>query len=112
MLDFIKDTFKSFGNGVKAFFVGIGTIVAGIATISLYIFIKEKNNEKIDKKIEELNKRSIKNEAIIDYNNQNIEVIESKEEHIKNRIEEISKEENKESLEEFFNRRGFWCIKK
>ena len=84
--------------------IGFLAVISGLV---LYIFFKNKENEKIDSKIEELEKNIIENDAIIDYNKKNIESLSSEEEVIKDNIDKIKKEKNNEELEDFFKNRGF-----
>ena len=107
MLDVVKDKLKSMGEGIKAFFIAIGGIVVAIATFSIYIFVKKRQNEIIDEKINNLKDEANKAQGVIDFNNKNIKKIEEEESLIEEKIEQISKEENKESLDDFFNKRGF-----
>lgn len=85
----------------------LGGIIAAIMTMAAYIFIKQKQNEKIDEKIDDVEKEIIKNQAVIDYNDKNIYALDKDEAKIKDKIEDIKKEKNEDGLKDFFDNRGF-----
>ena len=43
MIESIKKKISDLGNGIKSFFIAMGTIITAIAALSAYIFFKEKH---------------------------------------------------------------------
>ena len=100
---------KGILNKVKDYILGIFFGIAGILGIIAYFFFSKKEN--IDYN-EEKNKAKGRNEIIkknIDIEKEKIKNINEDIQSVEENIEDIKNSKNNESLDKFFDKRGFWC---
>ena len=103
----MKEFFKNISTKVKVFFAVIFTIISSLFLINYSRNRNEKEIDKLNRKISSTKGENKILEEINNTNNLKLEDIDKSIIDIRNDIEKIDQESKDESLDDFFDKRGF-----
>lgn len=104
MLSNISEFFKKFWS----ILISVIGIVVGI-----FLFLRSSEDKKIKKAEDRIKKTEGSQEvvdSIINSNQNDINTLESEQEAIEKDLQNIKETGSEEKIEDFFNKRGFWCL--